>query len=223
MTNDDVQQSALKILAERIRIARVNAKLSQTELAKLLGVSKQTVSSWERGIAPPLITNLLKFAVLMGIDIRELLSGLSDDLAVHTFTDHRIGAVSSMLPLYSNEEECGAVIMDLEVIEPKQFVATSQAHGKKDVSFTVTSKANEPKVYVGDRVDLRVGAEPDPGKFVFACVRGKFVLRRYLPKFSNTHIEAVLKAENPAFPQEVMGKDDRIIGVVAQFVSFNHD
>ena len=223
MTNDDVQQSALKMLSERIKVARVNAGLSQTALGKLMGVSKQTVSSWERGIAPPLITNLLKFSALMGIDIRDLLSGLSDDLTVHAFTDHRIGAVSTMLPLYSNEEECGAVIMDLEVVEPKRFVATTQAHGKKDVSFTVTSKANEPKVYVGDRVDLRVGVEPDPGKFVFACVRGKFILRRYLPKVSNSHVDAVLKAENPAFPPEIMGKDDRIIGVVSEFVSYSHD
>lgn len=36
-----------------LEAARVNAKLKQIEAAKLIGVNKKTLSSWERGVTFP--------------------------------------------------------------------------------------------------------------------------------------------------------------------------
>ncbi len=222
---DDLQP--LKVLGERLRQARLRARLSQAQFAKLLGVSKQTISSWETGNSPPMIANLLKASAVLSIEMSELFSDLSDDVRVRDFADKRIATAGSLLPMYGSEEECGAAIMDLGTGErppsSNKYVATSMAYGPDDVAFTVTSRANEPKLKLGDECVLRVGKTPEPNQFVFAFVDNEFILRRYLPKDYNTHVGAILKAENPAFPPLVMKEGDRVLAVMAEFTSKNHD
>ena len=41
------------ILKNRIRVARAEKKISQDELAKMIGVSRQTISSIETGVFNP--------------------------------------------------------------------------------------------------------------------------------------------------------------------------
>lgn len=43
-----------------IRQARTRRKLTQEELAKLLGVSRNSVNAWERGRAYPMFTGLVE-------------------------------------------------------------------------------------------------------------------------------------------------------------------
>lgn len=47
--------------------ARVNAKLTQAELAKELGISKNTVNNWENGRGEPSLSQLRKISELSGI------------------------------------------------------------------------------------------------------------------------------------------------------------
>lgn len=47
--------------------ARVNAKMTQKELAKVLGVSNTTVCNWEAGKAEPTISQLRTISELSGI------------------------------------------------------------------------------------------------------------------------------------------------------------
>ena len=48
------------MLEERIRILREERGLSQKELGKCVGVSKQTVSNWENGSITPAMDKFLK-------------------------------------------------------------------------------------------------------------------------------------------------------------------
>ena len=50
------------MFSERIRLLRVSYSFSQLELAKKLGVSKQSVSNWENGNILPSIDMLIKIA-----------------------------------------------------------------------------------------------------------------------------------------------------------------
>lgn len=50
-----------------LEAARVNAKLTQKELAKILGISNATVVNWEKGNTEPNITQLRKISELSGI------------------------------------------------------------------------------------------------------------------------------------------------------------
>ena len=44
---------------ERLKKARENAGLSQQEVADSLGITRQSISKWERGISYPDINNLI--------------------------------------------------------------------------------------------------------------------------------------------------------------------
>lgn len=50
-----------------LEAARINAKLTQKELAKILGVSNTTIVNWESGKTEPNLSQLKKISELSGI------------------------------------------------------------------------------------------------------------------------------------------------------------
>lgn len=66
------------MLAENIKGRRVQAGLSQEQLAEQLQVSRQAVTKWETGAGIPDIENLRAIAALFGITLDELLGDVSD-------------------------------------------------------------------------------------------------------------------------------------------------
>jgi len=65
------------IFCERLKLLRVEKKLSQPELAKLVGVSKGMISFWENGINEPTISNLIKLCHIFDVSSDYLL-GIED-------------------------------------------------------------------------------------------------------------------------------------------------
>ena len=59
---------------KKILELRTQLNLSQTELAKMLGVTNKAVSKWETGKSKPTTNVIRKLAALFRIDINELLS-----------------------------------------------------------------------------------------------------------------------------------------------------
>lgn len=49
--------------------ARVNAKLTQKELAEAVGVGEKTVWNWENGVSTPDINQARKISQICGIDL----------------------------------------------------------------------------------------------------------------------------------------------------------
>ena len=80
-------------LNENIRLLRSARNLSQVDLAKALGVTKQSVSNWENNNIQPSIDMLIRlsgfFAVstdtLLGLDARKYIeiTGLTDSQLAH--------------------------------------------------------------------------------------------------------------------------------------------
>lgn len=52
-----------------LEAARVNANLTQKELAEILGVSNATVVNWEKGVTEPNASQLRKISELSGIPL----------------------------------------------------------------------------------------------------------------------------------------------------------
>lgn len=61
------------LLCENIVAARKKLGLTQSQLAKMLGVSAQAVSKWERGISCPDISLLDEIAKALQISLSALL------------------------------------------------------------------------------------------------------------------------------------------------------
>lgn len=57
----------------RIKLARVMAEISQTELARAVGVTPGAVSQWERGKTMPNVTRLKKVADKLGVRVEDLI------------------------------------------------------------------------------------------------------------------------------------------------------
>lgn len=55
-----------------LRAARVNADLTQQEVADKIGVSKHTINNWERGRTKPKKYILIALSSIYGIDIDSL-------------------------------------------------------------------------------------------------------------------------------------------------------
>ena len=70
----------LALLGSRIKELRIQKGLTQGEFAKILSVSFQAVSNWERGVAPPDIENLMNISSYFGVLIDTLLSPVNEDL-----------------------------------------------------------------------------------------------------------------------------------------------
>ena len=81
------------MLNQQIRSLRLSNRMSQVELAKCLGVSKQSVSNWENDNIQPSIEMLIKlskvFSVstdyLLGLDLKDSLdvNGLPAEVVAH--------------------------------------------------------------------------------------------------------------------------------------------
>ena len=81
------------MLAQRIRELRCSRKMSQVELAKHLGISKQSISNWENDNIQPSIEMLVKLSKVFSVSTDYLLgleqtsdldvSGLSPEVIAH--------------------------------------------------------------------------------------------------------------------------------------------
>ena len=60
------------ILKNRLKIARAEKNLSQGDLAKLVGVSRQTISQIERGDYSPSVTLALKIAKICEVSVEDI-------------------------------------------------------------------------------------------------------------------------------------------------------
>lgn len=68
----------MRDIGKNIRKCRVNADLSQDELAARLFVSRQTISNYETGRSRPDIETLAKLADIFNVDIHELIYGVTN-------------------------------------------------------------------------------------------------------------------------------------------------
>jgi transcriptional regulator with XRE-family HTH domain len=63
----------LRGTGQRLRAARTQRNISQPELARTIGKSKQLVSAWENGVAEMTISGLLNVATALGVEPGDLL------------------------------------------------------------------------------------------------------------------------------------------------------
>ena len=70
--------------ANRVRAARVSAGLTQAELAKAVGVSRQTVVALEAGDYAPSVYLALRIAAALATTVEDLFAVPADDTAGDT-------------------------------------------------------------------------------------------------------------------------------------------
>lgn len=76
--------------AERLKKARKDRGLSQTELAKLVGIHYTQIGRYEKKGAQPSAEVLSKLSNALGVSSDYLTNGTSDDLAESSLTDKEL-------------------------------------------------------------------------------------------------------------------------------------
>lgn len=102
---------------DRLKEARVNAGLSQGKLAAMLGISKQTVSDYERGYSEPDVNKIMKIMKCLNIEANFL---WQDEMAEPTSEEKTISeAAMRLAALYDELDEHGKellnIVADLQV------------------------------------------------------------------------------------------------------------
>lgn len=66
-------EAVTRTLGETLLAHRTRCQMTQEFVAGSLGVSRQAVSKWEKGLSSPSTANLLALAKLYGVSVEELL------------------------------------------------------------------------------------------------------------------------------------------------------
>ncbi|QJA07681.1 helix-turn-helix transcriptional regulator [Romboutsia sp. CE17] len=67
-------------LKNRLKEYRAKINVNQTEMGKLVGVSRQTISQIERGDYSPSVTLALKIAKVLNVSVEDIFSYEGDDI-----------------------------------------------------------------------------------------------------------------------------------------------
>ncbi len=197
-------------LAERIRKARRDAGLTQTELGLACGVKPQSVHGWERGHFAPNHIALRIISEVTNTSLEWLISGQStpdnsttDEKSVTLWVGRVVPSINwqHILPFISKQ------------LQPD---ATARSHflcGPRSFQTIIPDKSNEPQINQGDSVVIDPDVKPSPGDTVLLDLDGTLYLRRYRPR--DDHIELV--PANPDWPALKVGLEQaNIIGVVTE-------
>lgn len=95
-------------LCERLKKARENTGLSQQEVADSLGITRQSISKWERGVSYPDINNLILLKDLYNTSFDDLL--IKEDTEKNTDNDLNKGDNQNKL-FNITLEEIGVLIV----------------------------------------------------------------------------------------------------------------
>lgn len=67
---------------DRLTAAREQAKMTQADLARKLGVKKITLANWEEDLNEPRANRLQMLSGLLGVSLKWLLTGEGDDVEI---------------------------------------------------------------------------------------------------------------------------------------------
>jgi transcriptional regulator with XRE-family HTH domain len=113
------------MFAKKLKELR-SGRMSQAELARLLGVTQQAVGKWEKGIATPDYATLAKIATLFDVSTDYLITGKfllkkSPEPSYELYIERKRKAISHLISSQDKETLSGAIqeTMNLQALDTK--------------------------------------------------------------------------------------------------------
>lgn len=209
--------------ADRLRELRKVRRLSQRELADVVGLSKSSINMYERAEREPCIETLKQFATYFEVDMEYLL-GVSpyqsrkmwldslkpnDPPAVHTTSNTLplLGEIACGTPIYVQEELCPAGVY---------------APLKPNADFCLRCKGDSminARIFDGDIVFIKQQPMVENGDIAAVIIGDEATLKRvcYFPQKNMI----VLKPENPKYEDLIFtGQELSEIRILGKAVAF---
>lgn len=204
-------------ISQNIKNLRKQNRMTQTELAKKLGVGTSTVSSWELGSNKPLMDNVTKMARLWNVKMSDIVGDATSDLPSNAiyFLKEQLVKVPVL-----GEIACGDPILAEENIVGYRYHLKDTL--PKGNTFYLKAKGDsmEPKIPDGSDVLIREQSNVENGEIAAVLVNGdtEATLKRIYRQGNSIS----LVAENPAYPPYIVNEDSpaRILGKAVE-VSFD--
>ena len=140
---------------------RKDNNLTQSELAKKLGVATSTVGMYERAQREPDFETLEKIANCFGVNMNTLLGNNSGKNPLSGTKIPVLGKVAAGLPITAVEN-----ILDYEEI------SSETAASGEFVALKIQGSSMEPRMYDGDVVIVRVQSSVENGEVAVVMVDG---------------------------------------------------
>ena len=125
------------IVSERLRTARKACKMTQGQVAELLGVDRSTYTYYETGKSSPSYENLMRLAAMFKVDVQWFLGAAESDQCLHSgdnvFTLMQAVNESGMLQLSKEERQLVA------------FFRAMNAEGKGDAVMDALKQVRDGK------------------------------------------------------------------------------
>lgn len=158
----------LNALCKRLREARQRSGLSQVDVAKRIGKSKQLVSAWEAGRSEMTATTLGKFARIVSADPGWLLHGVRH---INRGPDGASLPQGCVLPLLIDSEVMKHARGKLDLDTVPRRIYCSFASGSGAFALEIGDDAMAPKLSRGDLVVVEPERTAPPGAIVAAVVK----------------------------------------------------
>lgn len=155
-----------RAIAARLRSARQNGEISQPELARALGMSKQLISAWERGEAQLYAHQAVACAKILGVELNWLLLGEPGREAPPT-------RVEPMVPLLSSAEAAEFAAGRLSLSSVRQHighVGTGSDLPASGFALVIDDRSMAPVLEQGDIVLVNPENAARQGDLVVAAL-----------------------------------------------------
>lgn len=173
-------------IAARIKQARLELGLSQTELGKLYGASGVTIGEIERGISSIDIPSLERLAKILG---KPLDWFLSDKVESHprppeaALSEIEV-SIRAYIPVYG-EVSAGTGL------EPIDYVANTRAKPAPETyrAYRVNGLCLDPDIPNNSTVIVDTALSPQPNDLVVVIINGKASIKRYKETETDRYLE----------------------------------
>lgn len=201
---------------ERLKELRISRRMSQEALANELGISKQAVSQYERGLRTP--KDYEQIADFFNVDM-DYLMGRSDK-TTHLSIDRysNLARVETQRVPLLGEIACGKPI-----IANQTFDAYVEVGTQIKCDFCLRAKGDsmiDARIHDGDVVFIKEQPEVENGEIAAVEIDGEATLKRFYA-YEN---KIVLQAANPNYaPLIYVGNEIGEIHILGKAVAFQSD
>ncbi len=145
----------------RLKEARKKSRLTQTDVAKIIGISQTGYSDWETGKNRVDARSLGRLAELYGVTVNYLLGIDENDAPAKGVRIPVLGSVAAGIPIEAIQD-----IVDYEEIDA-DMAAAGEYFGLR-----IKGSSMEPRIREGDVVIVRRQGEAETGDTVVVLVNG---------------------------------------------------
>ncbi len=209
-------------IGQKIRALRQDRKLTQQELAKLVGVTDKAVSTWENGTKTPRMGVIEKLADYFGVSKAYL---VDDNITFSSLLPEDIQKIDGIVPVPHGKSVpvIGSIACGTPVLAVENIDGYIEVNPQDPADFALICKGSSmrPRLIDGDVVLIHQQPTVDNGQTAAVLIGEEATLKRvYFP--DREHI--ILSPENPDFSPMSFAKEElnniKILGKVVGFVRY---